>query len=226
MKKYLSLILAALMIISLLPLSVLPSLAATSGDYTYSVNIDGTATITGYYGAGGDVTVPSKLDGHKVTSIGDYAFYYCESLTSITIPDSVTSIGYDAFCYCTSLTSITIGNGVTSIGDVAFSGCYDLTDVYYTGTEEEWNSISIGSLNDSLLNATIHFEYEEEITPADANGDGNVDMRDVLVTRQFLAGLIDEDEVNYDAADVNGDGSVDARDVLMMRKFIAGLIEF
>ena len=59
----------------------------------------------------------------QITSIGDDAFYDCNSLTSVTIPDSVTSIGDYAFYNCTSLTSITIGKGVTEIGKNAFSGC-------------------------------------------------------------------------------------------------------
>ena len=54
---------------------------------------------------------------HDVSSIGDYAFYDCTSLTSITIPNSVTSIGYIAFHGCTGLTSITIPSSVTSIGE-------------------------------------------------------------------------------------------------------------
>ena len=91
-------------------------------------------------------------------SISGYAFSGCTGLTNITIPDSVTSIGEWAFGDCTSLTSITIPNSVTSIGTGAFYGCTTLTDVYYTGTEGEWKSITIGSYNnDTLLNATIHF---------------------------------------------------------------------
>ena len=70
------------------------------------------------------VTLPDGL-----TSIGNYAFYYCESLTSITIPNSVTTIGGSAFYRCTSLTSITIPNSVTSIGDKAFYECSSLTSV-------------------------------------------------------------------------------------------------
>ena len=64
-----------------------------------------------------------------VRAIGDQAFYYCENLTSVTIPDSVTSIGGDAFSGCAALTSVTIPSSVTSIGGGAFSGCTSLTSV-------------------------------------------------------------------------------------------------
>ena len=65
----------------------------------------------------------------KLTTIGGWAFYYCESLTSITIPDSVTTIGDAAFQCCESLTSVTIPDSVTTIGWYAFSQCFSLTSV-------------------------------------------------------------------------------------------------
>ena len=71
-----------------------------------------------------DLTIPNS-----VTSIRDYAFYKCSSLTSVTIGSGVTSIGEYAFSGCTSLTSVTIPNSVTSIGDSAFSGCTSLTSI-------------------------------------------------------------------------------------------------
>ncbi|WP_321437231.1 leucine-rich repeat domain-containing protein [uncultured Bacteroides sp.] len=67
--------------------------------------------------------------GNGVISIGDYAFYACTGLTSITIPNSVTFIGNYAFAYCQYLTSITIPNSVTTIWNSAFSGCTRLTSV-------------------------------------------------------------------------------------------------
>ena len=77
----------------------------------------------------GAITIPSKLGGKPVTSIGGYAFSGCSGLTSVTIPDSVTGIGGYAFSGCIGLTSVTIGDGVTSIGSSAFSGCSGLTSV-------------------------------------------------------------------------------------------------
>ena len=70
-----------------------------------------------------NITIPNS-----VTSIGDYAFWYC-NLKNITIPNGVTSIGYSAFYRCTSLTNITIPNSVTSIGDFAFNECTSLTNI-------------------------------------------------------------------------------------------------
>ena len=77
---------------------------------------------------------PSSREGTVVipdcvTSIGERAFEYCESLTSITIPNSVTSIGDGAFSGCSGLASITIPDGVTSIGWGTFSGCSSLTSI-------------------------------------------------------------------------------------------------
>ncbi len=70
------------------------------------------------------ITIPNS-----VTSIGGHAFFGCSSLKSITIPNSVTSIGASAFYNCDSLTSVTIGNSVTSIGGYAFHNCDSLTSI-------------------------------------------------------------------------------------------------
>ena len=100
-----------------------------SGDYQYALLDDGTVEITNYSGYAKKLTIPNMLNGKKVTSIGDDAFFICTFLLSVTIPNSVTSIGDSAFYGCGSLTSVTIPDSVTSIGDSAFSACDSLTSV-------------------------------------------------------------------------------------------------
>ena len=99
-----------------------------------TLNISGTGAMKNYYDnkkspVYNNSNVKKVVIEDGVTSIGNYAFTYCVSLTSITIPDSVTSIGYYAFFYCSSLTSITISDSVTSIGNYAFFYCRSLTSI-------------------------------------------------------------------------------------------------
>ena len=76
-----------------------------------------------------DIIIADMYEGLPVTSIGDYAFRYRDSLMSIVIPDSVTSIGDGAFSGGSSLTSITIPDSVTEIGHYAFEDCTSLTSI-------------------------------------------------------------------------------------------------
>ena len=99
-----------------------------------------------------NITIPDS-----VTNIGDYAFFCCTSLASIILPDSITSIGDCAFVYCESLKSITIPDGVTSIGNNAFRNCPSLKTVYYCGTAEQWDNISIDTGNTYLISATRYY---------------------------------------------------------------------
>jgi hypothetical protein len=128
-----SLILSALILASAFQIAV--GQTYTSGDYQYTLS-NGQATITGYTGAGGAVSIPSALFSsmpnpvpYTVVSIGSSAFNGCTGLTSMNIPNSVTSIGSSAFSGCTGLTSMNIPNSVTSIGSNAFYSCSSLTSI-------------------------------------------------------------------------------------------------
>ena len=125
-----------------------------------------TATVTyrgNYYDSysneySGSVVIPSSVTyndtTYSVTSIGEYAFDECYSLTSITIPNSVTSIGYGAFQYCSSLASITIPNSVTSIGNNAFGGCSSFTSVTIPNSVISIGDYAFGGCS-SLTSITI-----------------------------------------------------------------------
>ena len=77
----------------------------------------------------GALTIPSTINGKKVTVIGQGAFRDCKKITSVSIPSSVTIIENTAFYSCTSLSSISIPNSVTSIGTYAFYDCEKLKSV-------------------------------------------------------------------------------------------------
>ena len=100
---------------------------------TYTLNNDGTATVSGCDRTVTSIKIPSNVESngqtYTVTSIGDYAFWNCSGLTSVDIPDGVTSIGDYAFWNCSGLTSVDIPDSVTSIGNYAFSWCSGLTSV-------------------------------------------------------------------------------------------------
>lgn len=101
---------------------------------------------------------------NNITSLGEGAFCQSGSLKSVTIPNNITTIERNTFLECESLTSITISNTVKSVGNYAFDKCLNLSDVYYTGTEEQWNKIQIGSNNECLTNANIHFQSKDPTT--------------------------------------------------------------
>ncbi len=182
----------------------------------------------------------------NITEIGDRAFRGCDSLKSVTLPSGITNIGEEAFAYCFDLASIWIPASVTNIEEYAFYNCTELDDVYFEGTEEEWNAITIGDDNRWLTSANIHYNSSEipvedttddsdgdnsadtdlsDYTLGDINGDGFIDYLDAMTALRYDAELITLEDEQALAGDVNGDGAVDSLDAILILRYDAGLIE-
>lgn len=80
-----------------------------------------------------------------------------ETIISVQISDGITGIGIGSFSGSPSLLDVTLPADVTSIADQAFFGCDALSDVYYGGTQEDWDQVTIGAENDPLTLATVHY---------------------------------------------------------------------
>ena len=100
------------------------------------------------------VTLPLSID-----RIGEGMFQNCKMLAGVEIPQGAESIGMWAFASCSGFTTVVIPDSVTTIGTAAFSAC-PLKDIYFTGTEEQWNAISkLGDTASAVSRATIHYNY-------------------------------------------------------------------
>ena len=181
-RKIASIFLTLAMILSLIPGTVfagegtgdtLASLSDTivdSGTFgedgdnlTWSLSSNGTLTINGTGGMGYQTPWMSYRDSIKslvvekgVTTVGRSAFSGCDQLTSATLPTSLTEIGQSAFLGCFNLEKICLPDTLNAIGDNAFGSAWD-TAFFFTGSEEQWNAVTIGSGNDPLENKKIHF---------------------------------------------------------------------
>lgn len=169
--------------LSLLLLAFL--LPATTLAYDFEVdgiyyNLNGNEATVTYSGSdyyqysdrySGDVNIPSTVTyggtTYSVTSIGEGAFYSCEGVTTVVIPNSVASIGNYAFSSCTGLTSVIIPNSVTSIGKSAFKNCSGLTNIdipnYVTtiGEDAFYNTAWYNNQPDGLVYAgLVAYEYK------------------------------------------------------------------
>ena len=106
--------------------------------------VDGTLTVSGQ----------GKMPGYLENSAPWTS--YRDEITTVVLSQGVSSVGAYAFGWCKNLVSISIPQSVMVIGSNAFADCTGLTDVYYTGTQAQWESIAIGKDNDALTHATIH----------------------------------------------------------------------
>ena len=175
------------------------------------------------------VTIPNG-----VTSIGEGAFSQCSSLNSIEIPDGVKTICSNTFYQCSGLTSVTIPGSVSEIEWSAFNNCTALSDFYCYARKVPMVGEDV-FYQSNYDNATLHVpatsveaykaaepwnQFKEivaisgtELDKGDANGDGAVNIADIVEIVNFITGNASEDFIEA-CADANGDGLVNADDIV------------
>lgn len=158
----------------------------------------------------------SSLDGVLYSKAQDTLVIYPAAKTdaAYTIPGGVTSVAMYAFSENPYLETLTIPNSLIKVGDSAFFNCKNLRSVSYNGTEEEWNQITIGLLNEKLTGANI--QYQERII-GDVNADGALTISDVVLLQKWLLAVPDTQLADWKAADFNEDQTLNGFDLCQMR---------
>ncbi len=173
------------------------------------------------------VTLESLVIPETVTSIGDLAFYECPNLQSAAILANTDRIGEYTFYACPKLSEITLTKNVRTIGFRAFTSLAETTEVYYLGSELDWNAITFEHTNDGLTEGNLHFVETSPTLPlGDLSVDGIVDASDAAMLLVAAAaqgageahGLTAE---QITAADLNADGTFDATDAALILQYAA-----
>ena len=149
----------------------LPDNIKSIGNYSFrdcislsNIKIPNSVTEIGYGAFQGCSSLKDLILSENITSIDFDTFSHCESLKNIVIPNGVVSIGRNAFLLCDNLTSIFLPISVTIIEDSAFEpyNWYFMQpkDIYYVGTKEQWDQITINNTKNYLNKTTIHYLAE------------------------------------------------------------------
>ena len=209
------------------------------GDYGYRLLNDDTAEIMCYLGKDKELYIPSEVDGHKVTSIGNEAFYSNTRIENVIIPDTVINLEKYAFSDCWNLKNISIPDSVISIGGWAFDGCTCLESIIIPDSVTNIGEYSFGyNYKNKIDGFTIYgyrgtaaeeyanengFEFidldKKEII-GDVNGDGKLSVADATVIQKYLADLIDLTAEQLSVADANGNGVVNVFDATAIQSLL------
>lgn len=171
-----------------------------------SVDMPDSAEVIGSNAFYGCTALKNIRIPESVKMIDKEAYGECSQLESLTLPDGITMIGEGMFEYCGGLRSVTIPASVKTIDPFGFYNCTNLNDIYYTGSEEEWQQINIRFDNDVLTDATIHYNCRKNVDTgvlvSDLDEETEVTVRPVSETS--LSGLLglSENEVFSKAFDI------------------------
>ena len=142
----------------------------------------GSNAFYGCSGLKGDINLPTGL-----TELGAEAFSGCSGLTGeVVIPEGITEVQQGTFKGCTGISKLTLPISILTIDNYAFYGCSRLYDVYYLGFLADWNKITIGNNNDSLIKAKLHCKENEYTITIDSVSNGKV------IVSQSIANAGDE----------------------------------
>lgn len=230
-----------------------PSQDATEGKFTYTVD-NGEATITGFshdyftnhYGVIKEVTIPSTIAGYPVISVGQGAFegacldldygdgYDTSYLETITISEGILFIENYAFAYAYDLKTVHLPESLIYIGDCTFNRGDDEVNVYYAGTNQNWQNITIGNLNFTVDEAAPHRSSDAIIHCSDGNAikatflgninfDNQINSSDALLMLMISSGLRKATATELKVADVTGDSIINSADALTILQFTTGI---
>lgn len=240
-KKILASVLAVVLAVSGLSAFSATASAAnlTSGDYTYSVNSDGTVCIEKYNGYQSSVRIPSTIDGKSVTKLAYHSFANNKDVINITLPNTITSAGEEVFLN-SSLQSATLEYGTKAVPSGMFMYAQNLSKVTLPSTLEKIEAQAFGyeigsRINDFVISgyqntAAERYAAENEFTfialdrpelIGDVNNDSKLDVADVTYLQMYLSGDSSYVIQNTKAADANGDGKIDVADVTQIQNIIA-----
>jgi len=167
----------------------------------------------------------------SITTIAELAFYNCDSLKSVTVPKNVKKLSTMAFSSCENLEEVILWEGIEIIEYRVFYDCDSLTDIYYMGTEEQWEAVKIE--NPEQIEEKIRFNFAgasdisgtvgDKVSIIYGGLDGNmkVELTDLSMLSLYLLGDTTLDESVLKVADVNADGSVNLADLAHFKQYIS-----
>ncbi len=249
-------------ILSLIILSSTSAFAADSyislNGFVFDINEDGKAVIHEYDGSQETVLIPETLMGAEVAEIDDYAFfqntviknvsfenasflkrigdnafYGCENLTKIELPESLTELSFGAFQNCTGLKEAVLKSGISKIPEQLFLNCVSLSKVVIPSSVTEISDNAFSGCGNLVIYAhkgSTAYNYAEsgniplviaDSLLGDVDLDGKVNIRDVTFIQKYKVGKY---QIKYTAnytADVNGDGKITVRDASILQMYLA-----
>lgn len=212
-----------------------PVLQATSGDTEATTTPTPTPTATASPSGTAKPVIPTGTCGESLTwtlspdgvltisgtgPMADYEaggapwYAYLSEITVLVMEEGVTTVGENAFSDCYMLEEVTVPSTMTAVKDSAFAYCTWMETLYFRGRDQDWKRITVGENNDAFLALVPECLY------ADVNGDGAVNVRDIV--RLMLCVLGGAEPCGPAAGDYDGSGVMDLRDVLRLIRWFGG----